>query len=114
MSEDAAAIWRAIVGSMRPTWVGPEAFDLLKRYCFAQTESAKLEGQLIATPMTDPTRPALVKQYRDMCQLALSYSRSLRLAPKGNSPRDGRDNGRSYEASHDPAAIRRMPRAWEL
>jgi hypothetical protein len=119
MPEDAAAIWRACVGCMRPGWVGGEAFDLLARYCFAMADSAKLEGEMLATPMTDPMRPRLVKQYREMSQLALSYGRALRLAPKDNARAkvDGRDNGRGYEAAPGDArarSVRRQIQPYEL
>src|SRR5262249_4665781 len=66
MAPEAAEIWNCVVGSMRAAWVGPEAFQILARYCFSQAEAAKLEGEMLATPMTDPSRPGLVKQYREM------------------------------------------------
>jgi hypothetical protein len=98
MSPEAAAIWNCVVGSMRPGWIGPEAFAVLGRYCFAESEAARLEVEMTAMPMTNPARVHLVKQYKEMSTLALSYGRSLRLTPKGNTPRDGRDNGHGFEA----------------
>lgn len=113
MAPEAAEIWNCVVGSMRAAWVGPEAFQILARYCFSQAEAAKLEGEMLATPMTDPSRPGLVKQYREMSALALSYSRSLRLTPKGNTPRDGRDNGHGYEVP-GVRTVRRRVQPFEL
>lgn len=99
MAPEAAEIWRCVVGSMRPGWIGREAFGPLARYCFAESESARLEIEMTAMPMTNPARPALVKMYKEMSSLALSYSRSLRLTPKANVIRDARSNGREYETS---------------
>jgi len=93
MSEDAAAIWRACVACMCPGWVGGEAYALLARYCFAMADSAKLETELLATPLSDRGRAVIVRQYKDMCGTALAYGRALRLSPRGNTPRDVRDNG---------------------
>jgi len=116
MAPDAAEIWNCVVGGMRATWVGPEAYQVLSRYCFAMAEATKLEDQMLATPMTDPARPRLVKMYKEMSALALSYGRSLRLAPKGNTPRDGRDDGFAYEAPGNGRhpRHRRHPQPWEL
>ena len=109
LNAEATAIWNCVVSSMRPEWVGPEAFELLARYCFAQAEATRLEGEMIAMPLTDPMRPRIVKQYREMSQLALSYGRALRLAPKDNkqSKIDGRDDGHA-SGGH------RQVNAWEL
>ena len=113
--EDAAAIWRVVVNCMKPGWIGPEAHALLERYCFAQSEAVRLEGKLVATPMTDPTRAQLVQQYKQMTAMALSYARSLRLPPKGNTPRDCRDNGRHFEgAAPRDRTARRQVQPWEL
>jgi hypothetical protein len=128
LNPEAAAIWNCVVGSMRPSWFGPESFDLLGRYCFSMAESVKLEGEMIAMPLTDPMRPRVVRQYKEMSSLALSYGRALRLAPKDHkqSTIDGRDDGHSpggrrmknaWELGQDdePAPRgRRMPNAWEL
>jgi hypothetical protein len=118
MAEDAAAIWNAIVGCMRPQWIAGEALDLLARYCFAQSQAAKLEGELIATPLTDPMRPRLVKMYQEMCATALSYGRALRLSPKDNlrSKVDGRGDLRGFEPPWEFGRQRKekpMPRPWE-
>jgi len=115
MAPEAAEIWNCVVGCMRPGWVGPEAFEILARYCFAQSESAR---ELIATPLTDPMRPRIVKQYREMSQQALSYGQALRLTPKDNktSKADGRDNGRGFEAPRDTRdrSVRRQVMPYEL
>jgi len=115
LSPAAGEVWRVVISCMKPGWIGPEAHKLLERYCFAQSEAAKLEGELIQMPMTDPLRAGIVKQYREMCALALSYARSLRLPPKGNTPRDCRDNGRHFEgAAPRDRTARRQVQPWEL
>jgi hypothetical protein len=122
MSEDAAVIWTHVVACMRPSWFTPESHQLLCRYCFAQAQSAKLEGELIATPLGDPMRKRLLDQYDTMAKLALSYGRSLRLAPKDNkqSKIDGRDPRRNnfkppWEwTSDEDDPLRHQKKPWEL
>jgi len=95
LDPEASAIWRCVTRSLRPKWFSGENLDLLRRYCFAQAESTRLETEMLATPLSDRGRTQLVRQYKDMTATALSYARALRLSPRSNqTPRSARANGR--------------------
>jgi len=97
MPDAQAVIWRKTVESMRATWFTPETHDLLRRYCFAMSEAARIESELARIGPGMPSYDRLAVRYSEMSKLALSYGRALRLTPKANkeTKADGRDPRRS-------------------
>ena len=91
LSEAQAEVWRRTVDSMKVGWIGGEAHELLRRYVVLMVEADRLENELSATPVTAPDYTRLRQSYLEVAKAALAYARSLRLTPRGNSPRDGRD-----------------------
>jgi hypothetical protein len=88
-----AVIWKKTVNSMRATWFTPECHDLLRRYCFCMSESARLEAELGRVGPGLPSYDRIAVRYSEMSKLALSYGRALRLTPRANkeSTADGRE-----------------------
>lgn len=120
MSETQAAIWRAVVASMRPRWFTHETHELLRRYCFAMTECARLEHELSATDPWSDSYNQLQRWRNNMAASALDYAKSLRITPISNRENlnklDGRDPARSLHRKpwelDDDDKPRRKP--WEI
>ena len=107
MPEAQAAIWRAVVASMRPKWFTAENHELLRRYCFAMVESARLEHELSATDPWSDSYNQLQRWRNNVAKSALDYAKALRITPISNRENlnkiDGRDSARSLH-----------PKPWEL
>jgi hypothetical protein len=115
MPEAAAVVWRKAVGSMKPQWFGPEMHDLLCVYCGAMAEVKRLQAEFGGLNVNDPRYERLTARHDKMAAQALAYARALRLTPRGNSPRDCRDNGRHFEgAAPWDRTARRQVQPWEL
>jgi hypothetical protein len=105
MPEAQAAIWRAVVGAMRPRWFSRETHEQLARYCAAMVECARLEAELARTDVGLPSHDHISKRRNATAASALSYARALRITPHSN--KENKINGR------DPArSLYRRP--WEL
>jgi len=85
-------------------------------YCDAMAEVRRLHAEFSRLDVNDPKYERLTAKHDKMAAQALSFARALRLTPRANTPRDARDDGRSYEGPRPDAhgRVRRQIQPWEL
>ena len=103
--EAAAAIWRAVISNMRPTWFSPENFALLQTYCVLTVEKKRLEAAFsrLEDVVHNPNYERLIARHDKVATQALAHARALRLTPRANA---------TNREARDP--LRGMQKPWEL